>query len=176
MRFNYLIKSFLFFAILLGNQLVIGQSNAIDRYYEKFKDDDRFTQVTVSSKMFSLFVNFERDDPEEQAIVETISKLKGMKMMLGKEIDGSETLFSKVINSPSTDMEELMSIDDPEKEIKFYITESGGKISEIFMAGHTEQEIILISLVGDINLKEIAALSKKMDIDGFEQFEKLGDQ
>ena len=36
-----------------------------------------------------------------------------------------------------------------------------------------EHEFLLLSLVGDIDLKQISKLSKSMDIDGFQNLEKL---
>lgn len=150
------------------------QSSAVDRYYEDFREDDRFTLITVSSKMFSLFVNFERNDPAEQQLINTISKLKGLKMLVGRDIADSKSVFKSVADKPKGKMDELMAITETDKEFKFYVTESDGMISELLMVGYEANQVLILSLVGNIDLKEIAALSRKMDIKGFEHFENVG--
>ncbi len=160
--------------VFLGMSVgLYGQSSAIDRYFEEYKLDERFSQITVSSKMFSLFVNFELDDPAEQELVETISKLKGLKTLVGMEIPESREIYDKVVRQPEGNMDELMSVKDGSAEFKFFMTESEGKISELLMVGFDTSKVMMLSLVGEIDLKQIAALSRKMNIDGFEHFQNI---
>ena len=159
--------------LMLICSTLIAQSSGIDRYYEEYKQDDHFTTITVSSKMFSLFVNFEIDDPAEKGIVNTISKLKGLKMLIGKELENAKYTYKDVVAKPNVDMEELLAVKESDKEFRFFITESEGKITELLMVGYEELQVLMISIVGDINLKEIAALSKKMDIEGFEHIKNV---
>lgn len=92
------ISSFIiFFALSVG---IFAQKSAVDRYFEKYQDDDRFTQITVSSRMFGLFVNFEMDDPSEQELVETISNLKGLKILASDSVANVEQLFTEASNKP----------------------------------------------------------------------------
>ncbi len=170
MKIKYYITMALFVGFLISAQ---AQSSGIDRYYEKYKDDDRFSQITVSSKMFGLFVNFEMDDPAEQELVETISKLEGLKMLVGSDIDEAKSIFEQVVQKPRSNMDELMSIRDKEAEFMFFITESDGTISELLMVGYDDAEVMLLSLVGEIDLKQISALSQKMNIQGFEHFKNI---
>lgn len=146
---------------------------AVDRYFEAYSEDDRFTRISVSSKMFSLFVNFEMDDPDEQDVVETLSKLKGLKMLIGEEVADAKGIFKDAVARPAASMEELMSVTDKEREFRFFITESNGMVSELLMVGYEGQQVMMLSLVGDIDLKKISALSKKMNIDGFEHLKNV---
>lgn len=171
---KYALSTLLPLVLLLSTSPLMGQSSAIDRYYGAFQEDEDFTRVTVSSKMFSLFVNFEMDDPDEQALVETISKLKGLKMLVGESISDAPAKFKQALQAPSRDMDELMSIsDDQEGEVHFFITETDGRISEVLMVAHSTENLILLSVVGDIDLKTLAALSKKMNLDGFDNLQYL---
>lgn len=151
----------------------LSQNNAVDRYYEEYRFDEQYTHVSVSSKMFDLFVNFEREDPAEQQLIETISKLDGMKVLIGKQLKDAHGEFQRLSSEPYRDMEELMDITESGKEFKFFIRENGGNIDELLMVGYEGSNVFVLSLIGDIDLKEIAKLSKKMDIDGFEHFENI---
>ena len=151
----------------------LAQSSGLDRYFEEFKEDERFTQITVSSKMFNLFVNFELDDPNEQELVEAISKLKGLKSLVGIEVAEAAEIYNRAIKRPEGEMDELMSVKDGSGHFKFFITESSGTVSELLMIGYDTSKIFMISLVGDMNLRQIAALSQKMNINGFEHFKNI---
>ena len=146
---------------------------SIDTYFEKYREDDRFSKVSVSSRMFELFVDLEMDDPESQEMIETISKLKGLKVLIGEEVQESKTLYQEVLKNPAAGMDELMSVSDAEKEIRFFIKETNGKISEILMAGYDNSQLIVMNLTGEIDLKQLAKLSKKMNVEGFEHFKNL---
>ena len=102
-------KYFVFLLLFVSTSAtMLAQSSGIDRYYEKYQGDDRFTQINVSSRMFGLFVNFEMDDPAEQELVKTISKLKGLKMLVGSEIDDANAVYKDAVIYPQKNMDELM--------------------------------------------------------------------
>lgn len=150
------------------------QSSAIDRYFSKYQEDDRFSAITVSSRMFGLFADFDMDDPEEKELVEALSKLKGLKMLIGEQVSDATSMFDQAKTLSNKGMDELMSIRDGEKEFIFYVIEANGTISELLMVGHEAEKFLMMSLVGEINLRDISRLSKKMDIDGFEHLQNIG--
>lgn len=170
MSIRYLI---LLVVLVCSGSELLAQSSGIDRYYDEFKSDDRFSEITVSSRMFGLFVNFEMDDPDEQELVDAITKLKGLKMLVGTEIDEAPAIYSKVVKEPESNMDVLMSVDDSRAKFKFFITEANGNISELLMVGYEGTKVLMLSLVGEIDLKQVAKLSQKMNIDGFHHFENV---
>jgi hypothetical protein len=74
---------------------------------------------------------------------------------------------------PSKEYEELMSVRDKDKDMKFMIKESGGKISELLMIAGGSNDFMVMSLFGEIDLKQISRIGKKMNIDGLENLEKM---
>ena len=173
---KYLLKAIVLFVLAQPVSSLTAQSSGVDRYYQDIRNDERFTSVSVSSKMFSLFVNFEMEDPAEQQLVETISKLKGLKVLIGNEIPEAKSIYTNIVGNPASEMEELMDVTDASRQFKFFITEAGGSISELLMVGYEKSQVVILSLVGDIDLKEISALSQKMDIKGFKHLENLNNQ
>lgn len=159
--------------VLLFCSTAFAQGNSIDRHFSKYQDDDRFTRISISGKMFSLFTNFEMDDPAEQEVVKTMSKIKGLKMLIGDSIVEAKSIYMKALSRTGSDMEELMTVKNPNNEMRFMISESGGMITELLMIMYDEKSVVLMSLIGDIDLKQISKMSKKMNIDGFEHLEKL---
>ncbi len=77
---------------------------------------------------------------------------------------------------PTKDYEELMSVRDKDKDMKFFIKEIGsGKIGELIMVMGGNDEFMLLTLFGEIDLKKISSIGKKMNIEGLQNLEKIKD-
>jgi hypothetical protein len=153
------------------------QGDAISKFFSKYQNDETFSQVNMSSKMFSLMANLEVENPEDQEVVNMISKLKGLKILAKEEARNSRELYKEALGMiPVKEYEELMSVRDKDKDMKFFIKESGGKISELVMVAGGNEEFMLLTLFGEIDLKQVSKISKKMNIDGLENLENIKDK
>ncbi|MEQ1586796.1 MAG: DUF4252 domain-containing protein [Cyclobacteriaceae bacterium] len=153
------------------------QGDAISKFFSKYQNDETFSQVNMSSKMFSLMANLEVENPEDQEVVNMISKLKGLKILAKEEARNSRELYKEALGMiPAKEYEELMSVRDKDKDMKFFIKESGGKISELVMVAGGNEEFMLLTLFGEIDLKQVSKISKKMNIDGLEHLENIKDK
>lgn len=153
------------------------QGDAISKFFSKYQNDESFSQVNMSSKMFSLMANLEVENPEDQEVVNMISKLKGLKILAKEEARNSRELYKEALGMiPAKEYEELMSVRDKDKDMKFFIKESGGKISELVMVAGGNEEFMLLTLFGEIDLKQVSKISKKMNIDGLENLENIKDK
>src|SRR3982751_2143589 len=71
--------------------------DAISKFFNKYQDDESFTQVTVSSKMFSLFTNMEVKSPEDQEVLTAISKLKGLRILAKENTSDAKGLYKEAM-------------------------------------------------------------------------------
>ena len=148
--------------------------DAISKFFSKYQSDETFSQVTVSSKMFALFTNMEADTPEDKEVLEAISKLKGLRILAKEDARNARSLYKEAFTLiPIKEYEELMSVRDKDKDMKFLIKESGGKISELLMIMGGNEQFMVMSLFGEIDLKQVSRIGKKMDVDGLEHLEKM---
>ena len=69
------------------------QGAAVSSFFSKYQNDDTFSQVTVSSKMFGLFTNMELEDKDDQEVLNAISKLKGLKILAKDDARNSRALY-----------------------------------------------------------------------------------
>ena len=164
-----LLVGFVMLAVAVTAQ---AQGDAISKFFTKYQNDETFSQVNMSSKMFSLMANL-----EDQEIVNMISKLKGLRILAKEQARNSRELYKEALSMiPTKEFEELMTVRDKDKDMKFFIKESGGKISELVMIAGGNEEFMLLSLFGEIDLKQVSKISKKMNIDGLEQLENIKDK
>lgn len=152
---------------------VYAQGEAISKFFNKYSTDESFTTATISSKMFSLITNMDVESQEDKEIVAAISKLKGLKVLGKENTSDARALYKEAFGLVSKDYEELMSVRDKDKDMKFFIRESSGKINELLMVMGGSDDFMLLSLYGEIDLKSISRIGRKMNVDGLEQLEKI---
>jgi hypothetical protein len=148
--------------------------DAISKFFSKYQNDESFSQVNVSSRMFGLFTKMEGETAEDKEVLDAISKLKGLKIIAKDDARNARELYKEAFSLiPVKEYEELMSVRDDEKDMKFMIKESGGKISELLMVMGGDDEFMVLSLFGEIDLKQVSRIGRKMDVKGLENLERM---
>jgi Domain of unknown function (DUF4252) len=171
-------KKLMIGAVLMMCSIVASaQNDAIAKFFTKYQSDESFSQVTISGKMFSMMANLSGETEEEKAMIASISKIKGLKILSKSEARNSRELYKEAISMiPTNSFEELMAIRDKDKDMKFFTKESGGKISELVMVMGGNEEFMVLTLFGEIDLKDISKIGKSVNIDGLENLEKVKDK
>ena len=160
--------------MLMLSMAAQAQSEAVTKFFSKYQDDPAFTQVTVSSKMFSLFTNMDVQNPEDKEILDAISKIKGLRVLAKNDARNSRELYKEALSIVPSDYEELMFVRDKDQDMKFLIKEtSPGKISDLLMIAAGNDDFKMLSLFGDIDLKKVGKIGSKMSIDGLDKLHKL---
>ncbi|MEJ0032325.1 MAG: DUF4252 domain-containing protein [Bacteroidota bacterium] len=164
------------FAMMLISVAAFSQGDAITKFFAKYQDDETFSQVTVSSKMFSLLMDMQVDNIEDQEVINAISKLKGLRILGKDNSRDARTLYKEALGLlPAKDYEELMSVRDEDKDMKFFIRSGAtpSKIAELVMVMGGNDKFMVLSLFGEIDLKQIGKIGSKMDINGLDHLHKL---
>jgi len=168
-------KKLMIGAVMVVMSIAANAQDGISKFIAKYQDDETFTQVKVSQKMFGLFTNLNVDKPEDKDVLDAISKIQGLTVLAKQQTRDSRTLYKEALTYVPKSYEELMSVRDKDKDMKFFIKEAGGKIGELIMVMGGNDEFAVISLFGEIDLKKIGSIGKKMNIDGLDKLEKIKD-
>lgn len=186
-------KLILIIAIAVLPIMSFGQS-----IFDKFEDMDGVTSVVVNQKMFKMLASIEvnLEDKEDQEYFDLIKKITSLKVLTTGEESISAEMKAKV-NSylKSSQLDELMRIKDGNQTVKFYVKEGKDEnhVKELLMfvtglkeltkgeditinGKKREVETVLLSLTGDIDLKQISKLTSKMDLPGGKHLEKAGEK
>jgi hypothetical protein len=162
--------------LMAFSSLAFAQEDAISKFFGKYENDVNFTHVTITSRMFGLFANLDAEEEEDKELIDAVSKVKGLKIIAKDDItkEEADALYKEAFELiPTKDYDELMSVRDEDNDMKFLIQEKDGIITELLMVMHGDKEFFLLSLIGDIDLKQISRLSKSMNIDGFEHLKAI---
>jgi hypothetical protein len=166
-------KFFLSFTAMCLTMMLQAQSNPVDEMFNKYSEKQGFTVVSISSKMFSLFAN---KDPENKDADNVINKLKSIKIL-----SVEDSLMNKNLNfyselSKKLDLsvyEELMVIKEGPDITKFLIKQNGNLISELLVVKGGPGGNSLISIKGELNLKNISDMSKSLDMQELKSLDKI---
>jgi len=148
------------------------QDDAISKYFSKYVDDDRFSTVFISPKMFELVqtmgVDMDLDDAESEAIKEVVNDMKSIRILSSEE-DG-RALYKEaagLISGGGKGYETLMTVREKDgSNVQFMVKDGDqeGVIRELLLlVGGEDSEFVLMSFIGDINLKNIGKLASAFE-------------
>jgi len=148
--------------------------------FDKFEDIEGVTSVIVTQKAFSLMstIGAESDD-EYMNLIKNINSLRVFATESSAVAAQMKAEAEKYLNKAK--LEELMRINDDGSNVKIYIREGNSEdyVKELFMLvsetninKNDASETVIISLLGNIDLKQIAKLTEKMNLPGGEHLEK----
>lgn len=166
-------KSFLFLAALSLSVILRAQTGAIDEMFNKYSEKEGFTVVTISGKMFSLLSNMDTENKDADNIVNKLTSIRILTVedsLLNKNINFYTELGRKLDLSV---YEELMVVKNGPDMTKFLIRQKGDRISELLVVSGGPGGNSLISIKGDLNLKNISELSKSMDIQELKSLDEI---
>ncbi len=71
--------------MMVLSMAVQAQGDAVAKFFAKYQDDETFTQVKVSQKLFGLFTNMTVDKQEDKDVLDAISKIQGLRVLAKHE-------------------------------------------------------------------------------------------
>ncbi|MEP0986887.1 DUF4252 domain-containing protein [Ekhidna sp.] len=146
----------------------------VSKYMDKYENDETFTKVSVSSKMFSLFAEMEGSEEDEQLFYDITSKLKGMKVIASEKVSAPKALYDGAVSDvEKAGFEELMTVKDAEENVKISIRENGGIIEELILVAGGKEKFAMVSLYGEIDLKQISKLASLMRVNQLKYLENI---
>jgi hypothetical protein len=153
---------------------MMAQGTVITKYFNELEDNEQFTKVSVSQKMFSMFTDLEAGSDAEKEFLEAVSKLKGLKVIVADSAPDAASIYKRAINDVNkAGYEELMSVKDAEENMKFSIIEKDGIIEELLMVVGGKKSFVMLSLYGEIDLKNISKIAQEMRVEGLEKLGKM---
>jgi hypothetical protein len=153
--------------------IIQAQTNPIDEMFNKYSEKDGFTVVTISSKMFSMFANLDNENKDADDIMRRLKSIRILSVedsLLNQNLNFYSELSKKLDMSV---YEELMVIKEGKDITKFLIRQNGNVISELLVITGGPGGNSLISIKGDLNLKNISDLSKSTGIQELKNLEKI---
>jgi hypothetical protein len=163
---------------LLGLGMGVNAQSIMDKLYDKYSGTEGYTSVYISKYMFDMFRSDETGaGSKEDEMEKLLSKLNGIKILVTDDDPATPIpvdLYKEIMKVlPSSQYKEVMVVKEKDQDIKFYAKEENNKVTELLLVMGGKAECALISIQGDIDMKNISKLAKSMNIEGMENLEKM---
>lgn len=182
-----MINKFLLIFLITFSTTIIFAQKSMDGLFQKYGDQKYVTTVNVSQDMFALFADI--DEQESQEFTQLASQINGIKILKVDKEQGEDrqaganqrkATISKIkadVNSSFnlSSFTELMSMHDKAGETKIYVKKNGNMITDFLFLSYDADKANIISIVGNIDLKNLIKFSQKIGIDGLEGIEKIAE-
>lgn len=143
-------------------------TNAIDRYFQQYLDDDRFSVVYISPKVFQLIDriqlgDIETNEQEARLLKEVAKDLRGLRIL--STSTNPAAFYAEAKRKIDTQTYELLMTvrQGNSSDLQFFIYEDvEGVIREFLLLSGGPTSFTLVSFVGRINLETITRLADEM--------------
>jgi hypothetical protein len=140
-------------------------------------EDEDFTVVYVSPKMFNLIsrldLNEVNEDPDAKLVMETVKDIRGLRV-LTTDVKPMER-YKEAMNMISTkEYEVLVTVRDKGENVRIWVKEDNKVINELLLLVGALDEFVMLSFVGNIDLEKISRLANELDVKGVEHLDKVG--
>jgi predicted lipoprotein with Yx(FWY)xxD motif len=171
----------LVFAAFLAIPLLLNAQSPLDKIFNKYSGQDKFTTVSISKEMFTQILSMaaSQNDSASREMKGIMDKLTGLKVIT-YDIDTMD--YSKAVSIynewagifPPSTYKELMAVTEGRDNYKFMTKQDAdGKISEMVMLMKGRKELVVISLTGVIDMSNVSKISRSMGIHGMEGFQHM---
>jgi hypothetical protein len=169
-------KKIIIFYVLAIVAINLWSQSPADKVFDKYSGAEGFTTVYITKYMFDLFKDVENNDVSDE-MQEAISRLNSIKILATDDDPETKTsinLYDEVMkNLPKEEYKELMVIKEKDENVRFLVREKDNKVVELLLLVGSPDESVMISIQGDIDMKNIARITKSLNIEGMEKLEKM---
>ena len=175
--------------VLFIGLLLLPFLSSAQNYFDSLEENDMVTSLIVNKNVFKLMTNLEidSDDPKAKEYFNLISNLENLKVFVTEDAKTAAKMNNMMGQYlKKSKLEELMRIKDGGTNVKFYVKKGNSetKVKELLMfVTDTDMklnggkiETVLLSLTGNIDLKQISKLTEEMHIPGGKHLEKVEKQ
>lgn len=158
--------------LFYGSFSLFAQNDAITKYFDKYVEDEQFTVVYISPKMFQMIAKLDMDEVDQDT-KDVIKGLKGLRI-LTTEHNGRKYYDEAIAKFNTSEYELLMTVRDKSEDVRFFVKDSGDIVNELLLLVGGD-EFVMLSFVGEIDLNKISKLANSIDVKGVKHLEKVGD-
>ncbi len=152
------------------------QDDAIQKFFSKYMEDDRFSRVFISPKMMQMAGGFLKNnagsDKDAEQLGALILKVKGIRILSSDQVDGPGFYKEAMGTLARNKYEELMDVQDKGTSLKFMVREEGGLVKELLMLTGSGKDFTLLSMLGNFTYDDLNMLAENSDLPGMSEYSK----
>jgi hypothetical protein len=174
-----IMKTIAFLTTLLMVTMGSMAQSVMDKVFDKYSEQDGFTTVYISKYMFDMFRNNEADPKTQDDFARVMNKLTSIRILTTDDDSLKPVtvdLYKEIMKIlPANVYKEVMVVKDKDSNVRFYAREANNKVAELLLVigGKEGKGSAIISIQGEIDMKNISKLGSAMNVEGMENLKKI---
>jgi len=144
---------------ILGMMYNLNAQSIIDKLYDKYSGSEGFVTVYISKYMFDMFRNSEVTVGSDETMDQLISRLNCIKVLMTDDDPATTApvnLYQEIMKVlPSSSYKQIMVVREKDQDLTFYVKEEKNRVAELLLITGGSTSNALISIQGDIDMKNI---------------------
>ncbi len=137
---------------------LFSQRNLLDDFFDNYSGRDGYTSVTIDGNLFGLLRNFD-DDPGLEGLDRKITSIRIVSREKNNGFPG-EAFLSEIRGVIRRGRyEELVTVKDPDTDLRIMVKSSDDAIREILVVASGENEAV-IQISGNLTREDVDRLSE----------------
>lgn len=156
----------------------IAQEDMISRHFGEYERNQNIEKINLDRSTFERFATIKTEDPAELRLIRAFQQLNGVKAIFLEHDAAASALSSDAVRIVMADesYEELMSVNTKQENMLMTIREEEEEVKELSIILGAEQNFMVATLYGKIDLKAlstIATVLRKNGKEWFKQFQNI---
>lgn len=165
----------LFLLFFFSLTAVIAQEDMIARHFGEYEKDQNVEKINLDRTTFERFAAIKTEDVTELRLIQAFQELNGVKAIFMEHDASAFGLSNEAVRTVMSDesYEELMSVNTKQENMLMTIREEEGVVKELSIILGADQNFMVATLYGKIDLKALSTITTVLRKNGKEWFKQF---
>jgi len=169
---------YLFLVFLFALTAMTAQEEIVSLHFGEYEKDQSFEKIELDRTTFERFAKIKTEDEAALRLIRAFQQLNGVKAIFLEHNAAGFDLSNAAVKTVMADenYEELMSVNTKHENVLMTIREEEGVVKELSIIVGAEQNFMIATLYGKIDLKTFSTITTVLRKNGkewFKQFENI---
>lgn len=149
---------------LLFSSKALSQSDDLTTFVNKYRNDKDFSFAFLSKDMFDVAFQTKIDDSDLKKLHQVIRNIGSLTILVNEQTTQSRALYREATDAiPAQEFEEILAVKDGSDRVRIWGKEENSVLTNLVLLVGTENEFVLISFAGALELNNLSALAGMFD-------------
>lgn len=151
---------FLLSALLLTTHAGYAQTEALDAFVDRYKNDQRFTFAYLSKELFEVAAKTDIERKNWEKLHNVIKNLGNLRILAADSMIDGKALYREALRlAPEIEFDPLLTVRDGDENVRIWVKEADNAVSDLVMLVGAPEEFVLVRFSGNLELGNISDLA-----------------
>lgn len=153
-------------ALLLTAMILHAQTDALNSFVEKYKNEPAFSFAFISKELFDVTLKTDVSEKDWKKVRQVVKNIGSLRILAADSIVNGVELYKEVYELiPTNEFSELVSVRDGQTSVRIWVKDEADAVTDLILLVGAPEDFVLISFSGNIELGNITSLAALLDSD-----------